>query len=145
MRVLVHVFPEGWALGEEAIQVGAIGVVYKSNSTAFLVRAIREAAGLESAYGVSAGPRSGAPPPRAPRGEIGEGVRLSRREVEVLALYAAGEKAYGVARKLGVARETVVDYVRRIRAKYKAVGRPAPTKIDLYKRAVEDGIIQSQE
>jgi hypothetical protein len=35
--------------------------------------------------------------------------------------------------------------VRRIRQKYARAGRPAHTKIDLYKRAVEDGILPSPE
>jgi two-component system response regulator DevR len=35
----------------------------------------------------------------------------------------------------------VVDYIRRVRSKYERVGRPANTKIDLYKRALEDGIL----
>jgi hypothetical protein len=36
---------------------------------------------------------------------------------------------------------TIEDYVRRIRAKYARAGRPAMTKVDLYKRAVEDGFL----
>jgi len=35
----------------------------------------------------------------------------------------------------------VNDHIRRIRAKYAAAGRPAPTKVDLFKRAVEDGLV----
>jgi hypothetical protein len=35
----------------------------------------------------------------------------------------------------------VDDYVRRIRAKYAKIGRHAPSKVDLYKRAVEDGFL----
>jgi hypothetical protein len=31
--------------------------------------------------------------------------------------------------------------VKRIRYKYAMAGRPAHTKIDLYKRALEDGIL----
>ena len=37
------------------------------------------------------------------------------------------------------------DHVRRIRAKYAAASRPAPTKLDLYHRAVEDGIVPPVE
>ena len=43
--------------------------------------------------------------------------------------------------QLYISRETVLDHVRRIRAKYAAMDRPARTKVDLYRRAVEDGII----
>ncbi len=66
-------------------------------------------------------------------------VGLSPRQLEVLELYASGEKADRVARLTGLAPQTVNDYLQRIRQKYAAVGRPAPTKTDLYKRAVEDG------
>ncbi|HOZ59613.1 MAG TPA: LuxR C-terminal-related transcriptional regulator, partial [Nakamurella multipartita] len=67
--------------------------------------------------------------------------RLSEREAQVLALYAAGETAERVGAQLYITRETVLDHIRRIRAKYAAVDRPAHTKVDLYRRAVEDGIV----
>lgn len=66
---------------------------------------------------------------------------LSPKEQEVLALFATGFKAQAVASQAGVAVPTVDDYVRRIRAKYAKVGRPAYTKVDLYKRAIEDGFL----
>jgi hypothetical protein len=43
------------------------------------------------------------------------------------------------ARSLGMDQETFKTHLRRIRVKYRAVGRPAPTRRDLYVRAVEDG------
>lgn len=66
---------------------------------------------------------------------------LSRRESEVLSLYASGETAERVAQTLFLSRETVLDHIRRIRAKYAAVDRAAPTKVDLFRRAVEDGLV----
>lgn len=66
---------------------------------------------------------------------------LTDREMEVLALYASGETAERVARQLYISRETVLDHIRRIRAKYTAIDRAAPSKLDLYRRAVEDRII----
>ncbi|MGC3995557.1 MAG: response regulator transcription factor [Propionicimonas sp.] len=66
---------------------------------------------------------------------------LTKREAEVLALYASGETAERVAAILVVSRETVYDHIRRIRAKYAAADRAAPTKVDLFRRAVEDGIV----
>ena len=71
----------------------------------------------------------------------GGGPFLTPREAEVLGLYASGEKADRVARLLGVTRETVLDHIRRIRAKYALADRPAHTKVDLYRRAVEDGLL----
>ena len=65
--------------------------------------------------------------------------RLSPKEREVLALYASGEKSVSVAHAAGLSEKTVAEYVRRIRMKYAAVGRPAVSRVDLYKRAVEDG------
>lgn len=69
--------------------------------------------------------------------------KLTRREQEVLTLYALGETAERVATTLFISVQTVHDHVRRIRAKYAAVDRPAPTKVDLHRRAVEDGLVES--
>ena len=70
---------------------------------------------------------------------------LTGREAEVLALYASGETAERVGEQLFITRETVLDHIRRIRAKYAAVARPARTKVDLYRRAVEDGIMPARD
>jgi DNA-binding CsgD family transcriptional regulator len=70
-----------------------------------------------------------------------QAVRLSRCEQQVLALYAAGAKAQTVATRLGVSGDTVNTYVRRVRQKYDRAGRPAASRIDLYRRAVEDGLV----
>ncbi|MFT4122585.1 MAG: response regulator transcription factor [Microbacteriaceae bacterium] len=67
--------------------------------------------------------------------------RLSTRERQILALYASGEKAQAVASKTGLSRDTVSNYISRIRVKYANVGRPAYTKVDLHRRAVEDGLM----
>jgi DNA-binding NarL/FixJ family response regulator len=67
--------------------------------------------------------------------------KLSPKEQQVLALYAAGEKSVTVANRAGLSTNTVAEYVKRIRYKYAMAGRPAHTKIDLYKRALEDGIL----
>ncbi|WP_458115969.1 LuxR C-terminal-related transcriptional regulator [Arthrobacter sp. D2-10] len=66
---------------------------------------------------------------------------LSDRERECIALYAAGLGQYQVSRRMGVAESTVKKNIDRIREKYEAAGRPANTKIDLYRRAVEDGLL----
>ncbi|ALJ21174.1 response regulator transcription factor [Microbacterium sp. No. 7] len=68
--------------------------------------------------------------------------RLSAREREVLTLYASGETSERVAEALFISVQTVYQHVRRIRAKYAAVDRAAPTKVDLYRRAVEDGLVE---
>ena len=109
---------------------GMRGVVHKTAPAAMLVGALA-AAGRGERVGLVAAAAEWSSP-YAP---------LSPRERETLALYAAGEKSERVAQRLGISRETVNDYVARIRTKYRTAGRAADTKIDLYKRAVEDGIL----
>ncbi|MBT9256791.1 response regulator transcription factor [Phycicoccus sp. MAQZ13P-2] len=67
--------------------------------------------------------------------------QLTPREMEAVRLYAAGMKLTSVARRLNVSEDTARTYLLRARTKYADVGRPAPTKTDLYIRAVEDGIL----
>jgi DNA-binding CsgD family transcriptional regulator len=68
---------------------------------------------------------------------------LSPRQRDVLVAYVAGSALLPtVARSLGMDRETLKTHLRRIRAKYDEVGRPAPTRRDLYVRAVEDGLVE---
>jgi two-component system, NarL family, response regulator DevR len=67
--------------------------------------------------------------------------KLSKQEQKMLALFADGNTAPAVAEGAGIRVSTIEDYVRRIRQKYAKAGRPATTKVDLYKRAVEDGFL----
>jgi DNA-binding CsgD family transcriptional regulator len=68
--------------------------------------------------------------------------KLSGRQREVLIAYASSNDLLPTtARRLGMDPETVKTHLRRIRAKYADVGRPAPTRRDLYVRAVEDGLL----
>jgi DNA-binding NarL/FixJ family response regulator len=46
-----------------------------------------------------------------------------------------------VARRMTISEETVKQYVGRVREKYARAGRAAPTKLELYYRAVEDGYL----
>ena len=66
---------------------------------------------------------------------------LSRQERLTLELYAGGLPLKAVARRLDVGEGSVKSYVDRVREKYESVGRRAPTKVDLYRRAVEDGYL----
>lgn len=68
-------------------------------------------------------------------------VRLSPRQREVLELYAMGEPAKRVAAITGLSRNTVRDYLDRVRAKYALDGRPILSRVDFYHRAVEDGVL----
>ncbi|MGY1601451.1 hypothetical protein [Geodermatophilus sp. SYSU D00815] len=76
------------------------------------------------------------------RGGLLRRPRLAPRQREVLVAYVSGSDLLPtVARELGMDRETLKTHLRRIRAKYAEVGRPAPTRRDLYVRAVEDGLV----
>ena len=65
--------------------------------------------------------------------------RLSHQERRTLQLYATGLPMKSVARKMTISEETVKQYLGRVREKYAHAGRAAPTKLELYYRAVEDG------
>lgn len=69
------------------------------------------------------------------------GIQLSPRQREVLELFASGESAKRVALRTGLAQATVTDYLLRIRAKYAEQGRDTSSKVALYQRAVEDGLL----
>jgi DNA-binding NarL/FixJ family response regulator len=64
---------------------------------------------------------------------------LSHQESRVLQLYATGLPLKSVAKKMGISEETAKQYLGRVRQKYTLAGRAAPTKLELYHRAVEDG------
>ncbi|GAA3949278.1 response regulator transcription factor [Gordonia caeni] len=136
--VLVYTGAENPYLVRLAAKVGVLGIVRKSAPVERVVQAIAAAADgnpvitTEWAAAIDGDPDLDA-------------VDLSPRQQEVLSLYASGESADRVARLTGLSTETVNDYVGRIRAKYAAVGRPAGTKVDLYRRALEDGLLPIPE
>ena len=66
---------------------------------------------------------------------------LSEREIEVLVTWLFAETKREVTETLFLAESTVSTYIQRVRSKYEAVGRPARTKVRLFVRAVEDGLI----
>jgi len=124
-------------LVREAAKAGAAGMIRKSEGSEAIVRTIRAVL-------------QGDPVPTpdwaaailADRAFVS--AELSARESEVLALYASGETAERVAGELFVSRTTVIDHIKRIRSKYALVDRAAPTKVDLFRRAVEDGLIEPE-
>jgi DNA-binding NarL/FixJ family response regulator len=64
---------------------------------------------------------------------------LSNQETRALQLYATGLPLKSVAKRMAISEETVKQYLGRVREKYARAGRAAPTKVELYYRAVEDG------
>ncbi len=132
LETLIFTGAENPYLVRLAAKAGVLGVVRKSETVDVVVAAIIAAAAGEPVVTTEwAAAVDGDP-------HLAE-VDLSPRQRDVLALYASGEKADRVARLTGLTTHTVNDYLGRIRAKYADAGRPANTKTDLYKRAVEDG------
>lgn len=115
-----------------ALAAGASGYVPKSATAAETVEAISEVSGggtyMTQALALALLAEDPAERPR-----------LSPRELRTLQLYAGGMPLKSVARRLSISAGTVKVYVDRIREKYQRVGRDAPTKVELYRRAVEDG------
>lgn len=70
---------------------------------------------------------------------------LSDREVEVLQVWLQAGSKQLAADRLLITAGTVETHVARIRAKYAAVGRPAPSKAALLARALEDGLITTDQ
>lgn len=135
---LVYTGGEDPFLVRAAAKAGVLGIVLKSDPPEDTLAAIRRAAAGEGVPTQDwAAAIDGDPALR----EVG----LTPRQLDVLALYANGEKAATVARMTGLAEQTVVDYLGRIRKRYAEAGRPAPTKTDLYKRALEDGWLPRPE
>jgi DNA-binding NarL/FixJ family response regulator len=132
--VLAYTAGEDAALLRAAAKAGILGIVRKSDHVEVLLEAITRAAeGVAVATTDWAAAIDG-------DAEIAD-ARLSPRERQVLGLYASGETAAGVAELMGLSKDTISDYVGRIRNKYALAGRPATTKVALHVRAWEDGLL----
>lgn len=134
--VIIHSVADRPAAVREALAAGAVGVVSKASPLDDVLGAVRTAARGEPLNNVEwasavEGDREFAD------------AQLSSREREVLRLYAAGLPLKMVASRLGIAYSTAKENVNRVRMKYIEVGRPAPTKVDLLRRAMEDGIVDA--
>jgi two-component system uhpT operon response regulator UhpA len=132
--VLVHSIADRVAAVREALAAGAAGVIPKASPMSSVIAAIATVARGDVLNNVE-----WASAIEADR-EFAK-AQLGRREHDVLHLYASGLPLKAVAMQLGIAHSTAREYLDRIRAKYVEVGRPAPTKVDLLRRAVEDGIL----
>ncbi|KUI33589.1 LuxR family transcriptional regulator [Mycobacterium sp. IS-1590] len=67
--------------------------------------------------------------------------QLTHREQQVLIAWFQTENKNAVAERLYIEPSTVATHLQRVRAKYAAVGRPAPTKAALVARAIQDDIL----
>ncbi|WP_137876278.1 response regulator transcription factor [Rhodococcus sp. Q] len=130
INTLVYTSGDEPYLVRQAAQAGVLGVLRKDVDKEQFQEAVRTAAAgrqvatMDWAAAVDSDP---------------DFVDLSPRLRQVLELYASGEATQRVAQETGLSPDTVTDYVDRIRRRYRDAGRPAPTKTDLFKRAIEDG------
>lgn len=134
LPVVIHTSADDPYLLRQAIAAGAMAVVRKSAPPSELVDAVLAAARGEASPGLDWA---------AALDTDGDFVstHLTPVEADVLAHYATGEKSETVARKLDLSPHSVNTYVARIREKYRSVGRPATSRVDLFRRAAEDGLI----
>lgn len=132
--LLISAFDDAPAI-RAALAAGALGFIPKRVSVDVLLEALQTAAGGELYLSVDLATilmsTAGAPD-------------LSSRELEALRLYAAGLKVSAVAHRMGVSPHTAKEYLDRVRAKYRQVGRAASTRTDLYAAARTDGLLPAE-
>jgi DNA-binding NarL/FixJ family response regulator len=121
-----------------SLEVGAVTYLVKSEGQRHLIDAILAAHSGEPYVG-----------PRMAKALLNDTtvgrLKLSEREKEVLVAWFQTESKDLVGKRLYIAPTTVRTHLQRARAKYAAVGRPAPTKSALLARAVEDGILSLKD
>lgn len=132
--VLIFSIADKPNLMRAAVRAGATAIVPKSQPVEDLIEAIRLAAegailnNAETSATIDAD-------------KIFKDANLSAREVEVLSLYASGMSLKQVAYQLQIKPSSAKEHIDRVRVKYARLGREAATKVDLFKRALEDGLI----
>jgi two-component system, NarL family, nitrate/nitrite response regulator NarL len=110
-----------------AYLAGAVGYVSRQQTLAELSRVIHEVA----AGHLHPSPPLGSEPPA-------RGPKLSVRERAMLIAYVSGMTLEAAARYVGIRPTTAKTYLRRVKAKYQAAGRPAHTKVELARRLWEE-------
>ncbi|MBB5742456.1 DNA-binding NarL/FixJ family response regulator [Microbacterium ginsengiterrae] len=133
-EVLVLTSGEDRFLVREALRTSALGVVRKSAPPDAILTSIERAARGELIMDAEWAMTADSDPDL-------QSAPLTDRERDVLALYASGIGAKQVATRLGISENTVNDHLKRIKREYQRLGRPAPTKVELYRRGVEDGFL----
>jgi DNA-binding NarL/FixJ family response regulator len=133
-RVIVYSHLAGDEVILRCLELGAVTFIVKSEGQSHLIDAVR-AALVNEAY---VGPRMA----KAIFHDRSVGrPKLAPREQEVLIAWFQTESKDLVGHKLKISSTTVRTHLQRVRAKYAAAGRPAPTKSALVARAIQDGII----
>jgi DNA-binding NarL/FixJ family response regulator len=135
--VLIFSIADKPNLMRSALRAGAIAIVPKAQPMDELAEAIRLAAkgaiinNSETSATIDAD-------------MLFKEANLSAREREVLSLYASGMSLKQVAFQLQIKQSSAKEHIDRVRVKYAKLGREAATKVDLFKRAVEDGILSGE-
>ena len=132
--VVVYTSGDDPYLVRRAIAGGALSIVRKSAPTEELVEAV-----LAAADGVTIPTPDWAAALDADEDFVAD--HLSDLEARILTHYATGESSACVARTLNVSKNTVNTYIARIRDKYREAGRHADSRVDLFRRAAEDGLV----
>lgn len=135
--VLIFSIADKPSLIRAAVRAGATAIVAKSKPMEFLFKAIE----LASQGAIINNAETSA---TIDADLTFKEASLSAREREVLSLYASGMSLKQVAFQLQIKQSSAKEHIDRVRVKYAKLGRDAATKVDLFRRAVEDGIISGE-
>jgi DNA-binding NarL/FixJ family response regulator len=137
-RVVVSTMRDDQDTALTCLDIGAVSYLTKAEGESHLVAAIHAAAANQPYT------------PPALAGALGADTnpnrpRLSEQEINVLREWFHCDSKHNVAGALNIKVSTVNTYLTRVRAKYAAVGRDAPTKAALVARALQDGLVRIDE
>ena len=132
--VVVYTSGDDPYLVRRAIAGGALSIIRKSAPPDDLVEAV-----LAAADGVTFPTPDWAAALDADEDFVAD--HLSDLEARILTHYASGASSACVARTLSVSKNTVNTYIARIRDRYREAGRHADSRVDLFRRAAEDGLV----
>ena len=132
--VVVYTSGDDPYLVRRAIAGGALSIIRKSAPPEDLVEAV-----LAAADGATFPTPDWAAALDADEDFLAD--HLSDLEARILTHYASGESSACVARTLSVSKHPVNTYIARIRDKYREAGRHADSRVDLFRRAAEDGLV----
>lgn len=129
--VLIYTDGARKAFMADALLAGAQGIVLKGDPPETLIEAVKTVHVGETFLSAELGDVLSSSTLLRPQ--------LSPREIEVLVLISQGLVSKQVAKTLDIKEATVKEHLKRIRAKYADLGRAAGTRVELHRRAIEDG------